>query len=143
MLTPEQAAGLLQRFMPNRDAAAWLESDRQYHPMIPFQFDGYTIRYLEDDLARFIRQLDKRASLRTHEERRDVDERRESHAERRDELDRRGARRRARNDLDRRFGVRNDRRGDLDRRIRGWVDRRCVLDRRTSIEVSELHVEHV
>lgn len=143
MLTPAQAAGFLQRFMPNREAAAWLENDRQYSPVIPFQGNGDVVRYQEEDLIRFVRQLDPRATVRSINDRRAHHERRETHAERRQEQDRRAARRRARNDLDRRFAVRPDRRNDLDRRIRGWVDRRCVLERRSLIEVNELELEHV
>lgn len=143
MLTPTQAAGFLQRFMPNREAVTWLENDRQYSPVIPFVADGEAILYREEDLLRFVRQLNPSAAVRIRQDRRDHHERRETHAERRQDDDRRGARRRARNDLDRRFAVRPDRRCDLDRRIRGWVDRRCVLERRSLIEVAELELEHV
>lgn len=143
MLSPEQAAGFLQRFMPHREATAWLENDRQYSPVIPFQRQGDMVRYREDDLIRFVRQLDANAPVRSQDDRRGHHERRETHAERRCDLDRRASRRRARNDLDRRFAVRPDRRNDLDRRIRGWVDRRCVLERRSLIEVSELDLVHV
>lgn len=143
MLTPEQAAGFLQRFMSNRDATAWLANDRQYSPVIPFRIERDAIWYHEDALVRFVRQLDTHAAVRAQADRREHFERRETPAERREDLDRRAARRRARNDLDRRFGVRPDRRNDLDRRIRGWVDRRCVLERRTLIEVAELELEYV
>lgn len=143
MLTPAQAAGFLQRFMSNREAVTWLENDRQYSPVIPFVVDGESIRYREDDLVRFVRQISPSAVVRMQQDRRDHHERRETHAERRQDEDRRGARRRARNDLDRRFAVRPDRRSDLDRRIRGWIDRRCVLERRSLIEVSVLELEHV
>lgn len=142
MLTLNQAIGLLQRFMAPRDASAWLESDRRYSPVIPFIQQGKIILYDEDDVLRFVKKLNERASVRTARARREADERRHIAMERRDSSDRRYLRHRAAiNSLDRRFAVRQDRRSDLDRRIRGWMDRRCVTDRRDepafeSIEIS-------
>jgi hypothetical protein len=130
MLTPEQTVGFLQRFMPTRDAAAWLESDRRHHPILPFVQHGTELRYYEEDVIRFALKLSPQAAVRKSDSRREELERRHYHADRRDHVDRRHSRRAARNDLDRRFAVRPDRRSDLDRRIRGWVDRRCVADRR-------------
>lgn len=131
MLTPEQAIGFLQRFMPNRDAAAWLENDRRHQPVLPFVRHGTELRYFEEDVVQFVRKLASQPTVRASASRREHMERRYYHDDRRDHLDRRHSRRAARNDLDRRFAVRPDRRSDLDRRIRGWVDRRCVDDRRT------------
>lgn len=130
MLTPEQTKGFLQRFMPGRDAAVWLENDRRHQPVLPFVQHGTELRYFEEDVIQFVRKLSSHAPVRNNASRRDAKERRYYHTERRDQQDRRYSRRAARNDIDRRFAVRPDRRGDLDRRIRGWVDRRCVEDRR-------------
>ena len=131
MLTLRQTIGFLQRFMPNRDAAEWLEKDRQQHPVLPYVEQGAEIRYREDDVAWFVRKLAWRPAIRGSANRRADPERRHDQNDRRDHVDRRLSRRAARNDLDRRFAVRADRRSDLDRRIRGWVDRRCVEDRRS------------
>ena len=130
MLSLEQTIGFLQRFMPNRNAAEWLEKDRQHQPVLPFVQLGAEVRYLEDDVIWFVRKLVWRPAIRGNASRRAEAERREYPMDRRIHLDRRHNRRAARNDLDRRFAVRPDRRSDLDRRIRGWVDRRCVEDRR-------------
>lgn len=132
MLTLPQAIGLLQRFMPQRNAAQWLENDRRYSPALPFVQQGDTILYFEDDLARFVQKLAAQAALR-RADRREEHSRRMFDVDRRDAYDRRYLRRKAAaNYLDRRFAVRPDRRSDLDRRIRGWVDRRCIDDRRVS-----------
>jgi hypothetical protein len=130
MLTLQQTIGLLQRFMPDRDAAVWLENDRAYQPVVPFVRQGDEIRYYEEDVAQFVRKLVPNPALRRSMGRRADAERRYFPTDRREHLDRRYSRRAARNDLDRRFAVRPDRRSDLDRRIRGWVDRRCIEDRR-------------
>jgi hypothetical protein len=130
MLTLPQAIGLLQRFMPQRNAAQWLENDRRYSPVLPFVQHGDEILYYEDELARFVQILAAQAALR-RADRREEHKRRMLEADRRDAYDRRYLRRKAAaNNLDRRFAVRPDRRSDLDRRIRGWVDRRCIDDRR-------------
>lgn len=131
MLTPQQTIGFLQRFMPNKNAAAWLESDRRHDPVLPFVQQGEELCYFEDDVIQFVRKLASDVPVRTGTGRREHMERRYYATDRRDHFDRRHSRRAARNDLDRRFAVRPDRRSDLDRRIRGWVDRRCVDDRRT------------
>jgi len=132
MLTLPQAIGLLQRFMPQRDAAQWLENDRRYSPVLPFVQQGDAILYFEDDLARFVQKLASQTALR-RADRREEHNRRMFDVDRRDAYDRRYLRRKAAaNYLDRRFAVRPDRRSDLDRRIRGWVDRRCIDDRRVS-----------
>lgn len=130
MLTLSQTIGLLQRFMPQRDAAEWLENDRRYSPVLPFLQHGDALFYFEDDVARFVQKLSAQAALR-RADRREEHNRRLYDADRRDAYDRRYLRRKAAaNNLDRRFAVRPDRRSDLDRRIRGWVDRRCIDDRR-------------
>jgi len=132
MLTLPQAIGLLQRFMPQRNAGEWLENDRRYSPVLPFVQQGDTILYFEDDLARFVQKLAAQTPLR-RADRREEHNRRMLEADRRDAYDRRYLRRKgATNYLDRRFAIRPDRRSDLDRRIRGWVDRRCIDDRRVS-----------
>lgn len=130
MLTREQTIGFLQRFMPNRNAAEWLDRDSQHQPVLPFVQVGSKLFYPEDDVIWFIRKLAWRPAIRGTQPRRAEEERRQSDLDRRDQEDRRLSRRNARNDLDRRFAARPDRRSDLDRRIRGWVDRRCVEDRR-------------
>lgn len=130
MLTLAQTIGLLQRFMPQRNAAEWLENDRRYSPVLPFMQIDNEVFYFEDDVARFVQKLGAQAALR-RADRREEHNRRLYDTDRRDEYDRRYLRRKAAaNNLDRRFAVRPDRRSDLDRRIRGWVDRRCVDDRR-------------
>ena len=136
MLTLPQAIGLLQRFMPQRDAAEWLENDRRYSPVLPFLLLDNVIYYYEADLARFIRKLTEETRLR-HAKRRYDGNRRIYATDRRHDYDRRYLRRKAAaNNLDRRFAVRPDRRCDLDRRIRGWVDRRCINDRRLLLQVN-------
>lgn len=130
MLTPQQTSGLLQRFMPGRDAAAWLENDRRYQPVLPYVQQGNEVRYFEEDVIQLVRKLAANPVVRRTDTRRLQEERRHYASERRAQMDRRHSRRATRNDLDRRFAVRPDRRGDLDRRIRGWVDRRCIDDRR-------------
>jgi len=130
MLTLNQTIGLLQRFMPQRDAAQWLENDRRYSPVLRFVQQGETIHYYEDDLFQFVQKLAANTPLRRADRREDHN-RRMLDAERRDAYDRRYLRRKAAaNHLDHRFAIRPDRRSDLDRRIRGWVDRRCIDDRR-------------
>ena len=136
MLTLSQAIGLLQRFMPQRDAAEWLENDRRYSPVLPFLLLDNVIYYYEADLARFIRKLTEETRLR-HAKRRYDSNRRIYATDRRHDYDRRYLRRKAAaNNLDRRFAVRPDRRCDLDRRIRGWVDRRCINDRRLLLQAN-------
>lgn len=130
MLTLPQTIGLLQRFMPQRNAAEWLENDRRYSPVLPFLLLDNAIYYFEADLARFIHKITEAGALR-RANRRYEGNRRIYATDRRHDYDRRYLRRKAAaNNLDRRFAVRPDRRCDLDRRIRGWVDRRCINDRR-------------
>lgn len=116
--------------MPGRDAAAWLENDRRYQPVLPYVRQGNEVRYFEDDVIQLVRKLAADPAVRRTDTRRLQGERRRHAGERRAQMDRRHSRRAPRDDLDRRFAVRPDRRGDLDRRIRGWVDRRCIDDRR-------------
>ena len=133
MLTLSQTIGFLQRFMIQRNAAEWLESDRRYSPVLPFRHTGDTVLYDEDEVARFVKKLDGHANIRGEASRRlQHSSRRRIPVDRRNFSDRRYLRRQAAiNNLDRRFAMRQDRRSDLDRRIRGWVDRRCVEDRRS------------
>jgi len=136
MLTLPQTIGLLQRFMPQRDAAEWLQNDRRYSPVLPYLNRGSAIFYDEDDIARFVQKIAEPVALRMANRRFDHN-RRIYATDRRDAYDRRYLRRKAAaNSLDRRFAVRPDRRCDLDRRIRGWVDRRCIDDRRLPEESS-------
>lgn len=131
LLTAQQTAGLLQRFMLQRDAKQWLENDRRYSPVLPFIQQGEEIFYAEDVLLRFINILSEDVRVRKNARRTEQSERRRIAVDRRAFADRRHARRRPPiADLDRRFTARQDRRSDLDRRIRGWVDRRCIDDRR-------------
>lgn len=139
MLTLPQTIGLLQRFMPQRNAAEWLENDRRYSPVLPFIQRGDAVYYFEDDLASFVQKLAAHATLRRIN-RRHENNRRLFDADRRDAYDRRFLRRKAAsNNLDRRFAIRPDRRSDLDRRIRGWVDRRCIDDRRIPLLIDSNH----
>jgi len=132
MLSLPQTIGFLQRFMIQRNAAEWLESDRRYSPLLSFRHIGDTILYDEDEVARFVKKLNGQAHIRGEASRRLQHSRRRIPVDRRHFSDRRYLRRQAAiNNLDRRFAMRQDRRGDLDRRIRGWVDRRCVEGRRS------------
>lgn len=138
MLTLSQVIGLLQRFMPQRNAAEWLENDRLYSPVLPYLKREDTIFYLEDDIAQFVQKIAEPAALRNADRRYDHN-RRVYHTDRRHAYDRRYLRRKAAaNNLDRRFAVRPDRRSELDRRIRGWVDRRCIDDRRLDLQENHL-----
>lgn len=128
-LTPDQAAGLLQRVMPGRDAAAWLEADRRFAPMLPVFVRGDAVWYREEDVRRLARQLKEDIALRTGRVRRLQGERRQRREDRRQSGERR-SRLRAESVVERRLSIRPDRRSDLDRRIRGWLDRRCLPDRR-------------
>ncbi len=131
LLTLAETTGLLQRFMLQRDAKAWLENDRRYSPVLPFIKQDDEIFYPEDAVLRFISILAQDMRVRQQARRAERGERRQIAVDRRTFSDRRHARRRPPlADLDRRFAVRQDRRSDLDRRIRGWVDRRCIDDRR-------------
>lgn len=130
LLTLPQAIGLLQRFMPQRNAAQWLENDRRHNPLISFLQKGDLICYYEDELIAFALKLSPNTPLRQLNRRLGAN-RRLLFADRRNSMDRRYLRRKAAaNNLDRRFAARPDRRSDLDRRIRGWVDRRCIDERR-------------
>lgn len=132
LLTLAETIGLLQRFMLQRDAKAWLENDRRYSPLLPFITQNDEIFYPEDAVLRFVAILAEDVRVRQSQRRTERGERRQIAVDRRAFSDRRHARRRpAVADLDRRFAVRQDRRSDLDRRIRGWVDRRCIDDRRS------------
>ncbi|MEO1768043.1 hypothetical protein [Thiobacter aerophilum] len=129
LLTPQQAAGLLQRVMPGRDAAAWLESDRRFQPILPFVLHNGAVRYREEDVCALARKLQADVALRTGQVRRRQGERRQRDQDRRQSGERR-SRQRGAALLDRRLMIRPDRRADLDRRIRGWLNRRCIPDRR-------------
>jgi hypothetical protein len=128
-LSGEEAAGLLQRAMPGRDAAGWLEADRRYAPILPPRELAGRLAYAHEEVAAFARRLQPHLALRSGRERRVQGDRRQRSEDRR----RSGERRRAGRGtalLERRLQLRPDRRSDLDRRIRGWVDRRCIPDRR-------------
>ena len=128
-LSSDEAAGLLQRAMPGRDAALWLEMDRRYAPILPPRQVAGRLAYAHEEVAALARRLHLGLALRSGRERRVQGERRQRSEDRR----RSGERRRAGGGtvlLERRLLLRPDRRSDLDRRIRGWVDRRCIPDRR-------------
>lgn len=130
MLALPKAIGFLQRFMPHRNAAEWLENDRRNHPVLPFLNQGNATFYFEDDLTRFVQKITAEAVLRTAERRKEND-RRVMEMDRRANPDRRRKRRQVTaTNRDRRSATSRDRRGELDRRLRGWVDRRGTEDRR-------------
>ena len=49
-----EASTLLQGFMPDKTAQAWLESDRKIEPVIPFSYSNGEVRYRSIDLEQFI-----------------------------------------------------------------------------------------
>lgn len=128
-LTPDEAAGLLQRVMPGRDAVAWLEADRRFAPILPVFVRAGGVWYREEDVRGLARRLREDIALRTGHVRRLQGERRQRREDRRQSGERR-SRLRAESVVERRLLLRPDRRSDLDRRIRGWLDRRSIPDRR-------------
>ncbi len=131
ILSLSQTIGLLQRFMPQRNASKWLENDRCFSPILPFLRQSDAIFYLEDDLVRFVHKIVTLAVLRTTG-RRQKNNRRVFDEGRRNDYERRRLRRKgSADDLDRRSAICLDRRSELDRRLRGWIDRRGTDDRRT------------
>jgi hypothetical protein len=51
----DEASALLQRFMPSKQASAWLETDRKVDPKIPFYFSQGNVVYQSRDLEQFVR----------------------------------------------------------------------------------------
>lgn len=102
-LTHTEAAQILQSFMPNKDAFAWLEVDRNVDPSIPFFLQNDEVYYRYEDIKAFIRHLTK--SMLNHKDhppvltkvfvdRRSNDDRRDmefyfANSERRVQIDRR------------------------------------------------------
>lgn len=129
-ITAREAAGMLKRAMPGRDAAAWLEADRRYAPLLPPVVRDGEVYYFEADVVALARKLDPGFLPRRWGVRRLLGERRQRSQDRRQRGERRARLRDPAVLLDRRLALRPDRRSDLDRRIRGWVDRRCIPDRR-------------
>lgn len=131
MLDAAQASAMLQRHMPDRNAAEWLANDRRCDPLIPaFGIEG-SYFYREQDLIDFIYRISKSPQVRRNKERREGNERRAGQ-ERRQVSDRRHRQigDQVRMDLERRAKFRHDRRNDLDRRLWGGLDRRSGADRR-------------
>jgi hypothetical protein len=87
-LDESEAAAMLQPFMPNKDARAWLSSDRRFNPVIPVShFDG-EIYYREADLVTFVRYSMRAKPLPRSLVRRRIEDRRQM-TERRHGADRR------------------------------------------------------
>ncbi len=100
-LNEAEAAAMLQPFMRNKNALAWLGADRRTDPVIPYSRRNGDILYRETDLVRFVRfgmksppiarglarrivaSRRKTADRRSGIERRKVAERRHPAAERR------------------------------------------------------------
>ena len=126
MLSLSQTIGMLQRFMPQRNASEWLENDRRFSPVLPFFIQSDAIFYFEDDLVRLVQKISTLAVLRGTGRRR-KNNRLVFDEDRRDDHERRRLRRKgSADDLDRRSAL--DRRSELDRRLRGWIDRRGTYD---------------
>ena len=53
-VSAREASTLVQGFMPNKTAEAWLENDRKIDPVIPFSYSGGEVRYRSLDLEQFI-----------------------------------------------------------------------------------------
>ena len=118
ILTEQEAADLLQPYMPNKSAMDWLMHDRQNDPVIPFILLGKSPYYRESDLIMFItRMLDSKARFvrinhLLYLDHRNVSERRGT------------SERRKREAILLRQGIERRRWTDLDRRLRGGVNRR-------------------
>ncbi len=131
LLSLSQAGALLQRHLPDRDAIAWLQTDRKNNPTIPFMEADGQYFYSENDLITFLSHFSDKLAIRRNLDRRINATRRILLSERRFDIERR---RRSlggvRNHIDRRFALREDQRGDIDRRLLGGMDRRSLSDRR-------------
>ena len=55
-LSAGEASALLQSFMPNKLAKAWLDNDRKFDPAIPFSIRDGDVRYRSQDLDQFVRR---------------------------------------------------------------------------------------
>ncbi len=53
-VSDREASTLLQGFMPNKTALAWLENDRKIDPVIPFSLSDGEVRYRSVDLEQFV-----------------------------------------------------------------------------------------
>ncbi len=54
-VSADEASGLLQRFMPRKQASAWLDNDRKFDPTIPFFYSHGSVVYQSRDLEQFVR----------------------------------------------------------------------------------------
>lgn len=126
-----QAGALLQRHLPERDAIAWLETDRKHDPIIPFIEANGQFFYLENDLLTFLSHFSNNLTIRRNPDRRINASKRATSSEQRNDIERRkqilGG---VRNHMDRRFMLRQERRGDINRRLLGDMDRRSLTERR-------------
>ena len=73
---------MLQRFMPRKQASAWLDNDRKFDPTLPFFYLHGDVVYQSRDLEQFVRRcLTPRARVefserRTRSDRRHAGDRR-------------------------------------------------------------------
>ncbi len=83
-LSADEASVLLQGFMPNKVAQAWLDTDRKSDPAIPFWLRDGEVRYRSPDLEFFVKHcLSAKGRVdfserRQRTDRRRVNERREN-----------------------------------------------------------------
>ena len=111
-LSTGEASALLQGFMPNKMADAWLDNDRKFDPVIPFRYVDGEVRYRSLDLEQFVRRCLASGVKIDFSERRRRRDRRYS-IERRKNPEVRlipAAERRSASSFDRRAGQRSDRR---------------------------------
>ena len=126
-----QAGALLQRHLPERDAIAWLETDRKNDPTIPFIESEGQFFYSENDLVTFLSHFANNLIIRCNPDRRINASKRATSSERRNDIERRKQTLGGVPDyFDRRFMLRQERRGDINRRLLGDMDRRSLTERR-------------
>ena len=53
-VSDREASTLLQGFMPDKTAQAWLENDRKIDPVVPFSYSNGEVRYRSINLEQFI-----------------------------------------------------------------------------------------
>lgn len=131
LLSLAQAGALLQRHLPERDAVAWLETDRKYDPIIPFTETKGQFFYSESDLLTFLSRFSNSPAIRLIPDRRINASKRATSSERRnDKARRKQAVNIFRDHMDRRFKLRQERRSSINRRQLGNLDRRSLTERR-------------
>ena len=131
LLSLAQAGALLQRHLPERDAIAWLETDRKFDPIIPFCETEGQFFYSENDLVTFLSHFSSNLTIRLIPDRRINASKRATSSERRtDNARRKQALGGVRDNMDRRFILRQERRGSINRRQLGGMDRRSFTERR-------------